>query len=141
MLMMHAQLLQSCPTLCDPMDCSTPGSSVHGILQPRILKFPFPSQGDLPDLGIEPTSYVALALEGSSLPLVPPGTPSSMFISFTKFASLLFSLMSSHGVPVTLMLNLFILSFMSVHFFFTLFIAHSFLSKIYQFTNTLSIFI
>ena len=61
---MRAQLLQSCPTLCDPMDCSTPGSSVHGILQPRIVKFPFPSPGDLPDLGIEPTPYVALALEG-----------------------------------------------------------------------------
>ena len=29
---------QSCPTLCDPMDCSPPGSSVHGILQARILE-------------------------------------------------------------------------------------------------------
>ena len=28
---------QSCPTLCDPMDCSPPGSSVHGILQARIV--------------------------------------------------------------------------------------------------------
>ena len=32
-------LLQSCPTLCDPMDCSPPGSSVHGILQARILEW------------------------------------------------------------------------------------------------------
>ena len=30
---------QSRPTLCDPMDCSPPGSSVHGILQARILKW------------------------------------------------------------------------------------------------------
>ena len=30
---------QSCPTLCDPMDCSPPGSSVHGILQSRILEW------------------------------------------------------------------------------------------------------
>ena len=30
---------QSCPTLCDPMNCSPPGSSVHGILQARILKW------------------------------------------------------------------------------------------------------
>ena len=30
---------QSCPTLCDPVDCSPPGSSVHGILQTRILKW------------------------------------------------------------------------------------------------------
>ena len=31
--------LQSCPTLCDPMDCSPPGSSVHGILQAGILEW------------------------------------------------------------------------------------------------------
>ena len=30
---------QSCPTLCDPMDCSPLGSSVHGILQARILEW------------------------------------------------------------------------------------------------------
>ena len=36
---MRAKLLQSCPTLCDPMDCSPPGSSVHGILQARILEW------------------------------------------------------------------------------------------------------
>ena len=30
---------QSCPTLCDPLDCSPPGSSVHGILQARILEW------------------------------------------------------------------------------------------------------
>ena len=30
---------QSCPTLCDPMDCSPPGSSVHGIFQARILEW------------------------------------------------------------------------------------------------------
>ena len=30
---------QSCPTLCDPMDCSQPGSSVHGILQARVLEW------------------------------------------------------------------------------------------------------
>ena len=30
---------QSCPTLCDPMGCSLPGSSVHGILQARILEW------------------------------------------------------------------------------------------------------
>ena len=35
---MPAKSLQSCPTLCNPMDCSPPGSSVHGILQARILE-------------------------------------------------------------------------------------------------------
>ena len=35
---MHAKSLQPCPTLCDPMDYSPPGFSVHGILQARILE-------------------------------------------------------------------------------------------------------
>ena len=34
-----AQSLQSCPALCDPVDCSLPGSSVQGILQARILEW------------------------------------------------------------------------------------------------------
>ena len=34
---MCAKLVQSCPTLCDPMECNPPGSSVHGILQARIM--------------------------------------------------------------------------------------------------------
>ena len=34
-----AKSLQLCPTLCDPMDCSPPGSSVHGIFQPRVLEW------------------------------------------------------------------------------------------------------
>ena len=34
-----AKLLQSCPTLRDPMDCSLPGSSVHGISQARVLEW------------------------------------------------------------------------------------------------------
>ena len=33
----------SCVWLCDPMDCSVPGSSVHGIFQARILELPFPT--------------------------------------------------------------------------------------------------
>ena len=39
------------------MDCSLPGSSVHGISQARILeRLPFPSRGNLPDPGIKPES-------------------------------------------------------------------------------------
>ena len=57
---------QSCPTLCEPMDHSPPGSSVHEIFQARILEWlPFPSPGDLPNPGIEPGS---LALQADSLP-------------------------------------------------------------------------
>ena len=36
---MRAKLLQLCRALCDTMDCSPPGSSVHGILQARILEW------------------------------------------------------------------------------------------------------
>ena len=49
---LHAKLLQSCPTLCNPMDCSPPGSSVQKILQARtgmgchaLLQGIFPTQG------------------------------------------------------------------------------------------------
>ena len=35
----ESEVAQSCPTLCDPMDCSLPGSSVHGIFQARILEW------------------------------------------------------------------------------------------------------
>ena len=36
----HANLLQSCLTLCDPMDCSLPGSSVHGAMKLILLGWP-----------------------------------------------------------------------------------------------------
>ena len=52
------KVAQSCLTFCDPMDCSPPGSSVHGIFQPRntgvgchfLLQGIFPSQGSNPHL-------------------------------------------------------------------------------------------
>ena len=48
---------QSCPALCDPMDCSPPGSSVHEILQARILEWVAMSfSRELPDPGIKPRS-------------------------------------------------------------------------------------
>ena len=55
---------QSCPTLCNPMNCSPPGSSVLRIFQARILEWAchFLLRGDLPHLGIEPASPAAPAL-------------------------------------------------------------------------------
>ena len=35
----ESEVTQSCPILCDPMDCSLPGSSVHGIFQARVLEW------------------------------------------------------------------------------------------------------
>ena len=46
---------QSCPALCDPMDCSLPGSSVHGILQARILEWVAIPQGIFPTQGSNPS--------------------------------------------------------------------------------------
>ena len=37
--MCESEIAQSCPTLSDPMDCSLPGSSVHGIFQARVLEW------------------------------------------------------------------------------------------------------
>ena len=80
---MHVKSLQLCPTLWDPVDCSPPGSSVHGILQARILEWVamLSSRGssqprsptlqvDSPPLGhqashIPPLSWVFLISSGS----------------------------------------------------------------------------
>ena len=35
----ESEVAQSCPTLCDPMDCRLPGSSIHGVLQARVLEW------------------------------------------------------------------------------------------------------
>ena len=64
--------LQSCPTLCDPMDCSLENSSVHGIFQARILEWVFLSPGHHPDPGIELKSP---ALQADSLLSEPPDKP------------------------------------------------------------------
>ena len=73
---MSAQVLQSCPTLCDPMDCSPPGSSVHGD-SPGL---PCPPPGDLPDLGIKPGSLVFPALAGGLFIAEPLGKPLSRLV-------------------------------------------------------------
>ena len=122
-----AKSLQSCLTLCDPIDGSPLGSSVPGVLQARILEWvaisfsnawkwkvkvnslsrvrllatpwtvacqaplsmelsrqeywtglPFPSPGDLPNLGTEPTSLSFLHWQADSLPLATPGKPWSI---------------------------------------------------------------
>ena len=59
----HAKSLQSCLTLCNPMDCSPPGSSVHGILQSRVLEWvAMPFSTDLPNPEIEPVSLTAACI-------------------------------------------------------------------------------
>ena len=65
-----AQTLQSCPTLCDPTNCSPLGSSVHGDSPGKNTGgLPCPPPGDLLHPGIKPTSPVGFALQADSLPL------------------------------------------------------------------------
>ena len=55
---MKVLVAQSCLTLCNHMDCSPPGSSVHGIVQARTLEWvALPSPEGPPDAGIEPHVY------------------------------------------------------------------------------------
>ena len=63
---MKMKVSQSCPTLCDSMDCTPLGSSVHGILQARILEWVAISFSKK----FEPRPP---ALQADSLPSEPPG--------------------------------------------------------------------
>ena len=66
----------------DPLDYSPPGSSIHGILQARILEWvAIPFSRDLPDPGIEPMSP---ALPADSLTSEPPGKPNIGLESISK---------------------------------------------------------
>ena len=72
-----AQSLQSCPALCNPVDCSSPGSSVHGILQPRMLEWVVvpSSRGSSQHRDRTLVSYVSCIGRRDLLSLVQPGKP------------------------------------------------------------------
>ena len=67
-------ITQLCLTVCYPMDCSPPGSSVHGNFQTQNTEVGCHTllQGDLSNPGIKPESP---AFQGDSLPSEPPGKP------------------------------------------------------------------
>ena len=84
----HAKSLQSCPTLCNPMDCSPPGSSVYEIVQARILEWvvmPF-SRGSFQPTGTEPVSPCSSCIpgrffyQGSHQESFPPGNPQINYV-------------------------------------------------------------
>ena len=63
-------------TLCDPLECSLPGSSVHGIFSKKYWSWLlFPHLGNLFDPGIKPVSPVSSALQANSLPAELSGKP------------------------------------------------------------------
>ena len=70
--------LQLCPTLCDPMDCSLPVSSVHGILHARIpewIAMPSSREQIFLTQGLNPCLRHLLHWQVGSFPQVPPGEP------------------------------------------------------------------
>ena len=76
----HAcSVTELCPTLCDPMDYHTPGSSVLGISQARILEWvAISSSRNLPDPGIKPACPVSPALAGRLITTEPSRKPNEM---------------------------------------------------------------
>ena len=62
--MLGCKSLSLCLTLCGPMDCSLPGSSVHGIFQAIVLEWIAVSFADLPNPEIEPTSLTSALASG-----------------------------------------------------------------------------
>ena len=79
---------QSCPTLCDFLDCSSPGSSVLGILQARTLEWVAISSSReyLPDPGIKPTSPKAPTLAGRFFTTELPGKPTYTHTGYKTFS-------------------------------------------------------
>ena len=89
------KVIQSCPTVCNPMEYT-----VLGILQARILEWvpfsrrrsllqeTFPSPGDLPNPGIEPRSP---KLQADSLPAEPPGKPKDTGVGSLSLLQQIFS--------------------------------------------------
>ena len=74
---MHPKSFQSYLALCDPMNCSPPGSSVQGFYRQEYQSgLPCPPPADLPDPGIEPVFLCLLHQQMYFLPLVPHGKPS-----------------------------------------------------------------
>ena len=96
---MYAKSLHSCPTLCNPLDCSLPGSSVHGILQARILEWVAVAsyRGSFRPRDRTHMSHIGRQV---LLPLAPPGKPSkSAQIPFYEGAQ--YFLIDTCGVSTT----------------------------------------
>ena len=84
---MYVLLTQSWPTVCNPMDYSLPGFSVHRILQAGILEWeaiPSSRGSSRPRQGLNPRLLGLLHRQAGSLPLVPPGKPLVVYFCKTN---------------------------------------------------------
>ena len=80
---------QSHPALCNPMDCSLPGSSVQGFFRHKYWSgLPCPPPGNLPSPGIKPRSS---SLQADSLPSEPPQKPKNTGVGNLSLLQGLFS--------------------------------------------------
>ena len=89
-----AKSLQSCPTLCDPIDGNPPGSPIPGILQARTLEWvAFPFSRGLPKSGIAPRSPT---LQADSLPAESSGKPKNTGVSSLSLLQWIFQTQESN---------------------------------------------
>ena len=87
---------KSCLTLCGPLDCSPPSSSIHGISHQEYWNgLSFPTPWDLPDPGTEPASLGSTALPADSLLTEPSGKP-QFLMRFTQTHTRKSSYLSSY---------------------------------------------
>ena len=98
----HTNSLQSCPTHCSSMDCSLPGSSVHGILQARILEWVAmpspPGEGIFLTQGSNLCLLCLLHWQAGSLPLAPPGKPQNKETEKLNFSKIIQRICSRAGI-------------------------------------------
>ena len=97
----HGKALQSCPTLHDAMDCSPPGSSVHGDSPGKNTGV---FQGIFLTQGLNPHFLCLMHWQMGSLPLVPLGKPQECSLNHVKstiiyYAYILCQLLSTERVP------------------------------------------
>ena len=103
---MLCDILQSCPTLCNPLDAAHQAPlSIGSSRQEYWSGLPCPSPGDLPKPGIESVSFMSPALAGGFFTTEPPGKPLFSSVQFSSVAQSCLTLCnpmnrSTPGLPV-----------------------------------------